>query len=117
MTYPSQQPYSSGYPEASQSTLILVLGILGLVICQVLSPIAWFLGNQELTGIDTGRRDPAGRSTANAGRILGIIGTVLLIIGVIVLIFFLVALVALSGSVSDDFEQISENVLGLFAAH
>ena len=115
MTYPPQQPYYQGYPEASQSTLILVLGILGLVICQVLSPIAWYLGNQELTGIDTGRRDPAGRNTANAGRILGIIGTVLLIIGVIALIFFLVALVAFSDSVNVDVGEISENVLGALA--
>lgn len=116
MTYPPQQPYYEGYPEASQSTVILVLGILGLVVCQVLSPIAWYLGNQEVTAIDTGRRDPAGRSTANAGRILGIIGTVLLILGVGALIFFLVVALIVTESVSTGFSDVSENVVGLLAA-
>lgn len=94
MTYPPQQPYYQGYPEASQSTLVLVLGILGLVVCQVLSPIAWYLGSRELTAIDTGRRDPTGRSVANAGRILGIIGSVLLVLGFFALGLFLLVLVA-----------------------
>ena len=113
MTYPSQHSPYQGYPEASQSTAILVLGILGLIICQVLSPIAWYMGNQELTGIDTGRRDPTGRSTANAGRILGIIGTVFLIIGVVALFGLLVVALVITESASEDFGEISENVLGL----
>lgn len=116
MTYPPQEPYYQGYPEASQSTVILVLGILGLVVCQVLSPIAWYMGSQEVTAIDTGRRDPAGRSTANAGRILGIIGTVLLIIGVVALIFFVFAALVVSTSASNNFGGSSEGFLGMFAA-
>lgn len=73
------------YPEDSQATTILVLGILSLVLCQILGPIAWVMGNSELAGIDAGRRPPQNRGTAQAGRILGIISTVLLIIGVVVL--------------------------------
>lgn len=96
MTTPPQFPTESGmYPEPSQSTTILVLGILGLVLCQVLGPFAWVMGNRELEAIDSGRRPPENRGTANAGRILGIIGTVLLGIGVIGLIlFFLFVFVA-----------------------
>lgn len=78
------------YPEDSQATVALVLGILGLVLCQILGPIAWVMGNNEVTAIDAGKRNPANRSTAQAGKILGIIGTVFLIIGVAVLLFFLV---------------------------
>ena len=74
------------YPETSQATTILVLGILGLVICGILAPIAWVMGNNEIEAIDSGRRPPQQRGTANAGRILGIIGTVLLAIGVLFLI-------------------------------
>lgn len=74
------------YPEASQATTILVLGILGVIVCGVLAPIAWVMGNTELEAIDSGRRPPENRGTANAGRILGIIGTVLLVVGIIVLI-------------------------------
>jgi uncharacterized membrane protein YjgN (DUF898 family) len=80
----------SRYPEASQATTILVLGILGIVICGVLGPFAWSMGNKELAAIDAGRRPPENRGTANAGRILGIIGTVLLGLGVLILIGVLV---------------------------
>ncbi|MGB5532375.1 MAG: DUF4190 domain-containing protein [Acidimicrobiia bacterium] len=78
------------YQEDSQATTVLVLGILSLVVCQILGPIAWVMGNNELAGIDAGRRPPQNRGTAQAGRILGIISTVLMIIGVVFLFIFLV---------------------------
>ena len=56
------------YQEDSQATTILVLGILSLVVCQILGPIAWVMGNNELAGIDAGRRPPQNRGTAQAGR-------------------------------------------------
>lgn len=91
MSTPPQFPSQSGsYPEASQATTVLVLGILGLVICQVLGPFAWVMGNRELEAIDAGRRAPENRGTANAGRILGIVSTVLLGIGLIIGILVLV---------------------------
>lgn len=76
------------YPEQSQATTVLVMGILGLILCGILAPFAWVMGNKELAAIDSGIRSPENRSTANAGRILGIVGTVLLAIGLIVGIFF-----------------------------
>lgn len=79
------------YPEASQATTVLVLGILGLpFFCGVLAPFAWVMGNRELAAIDSGLRPPENRGTANAGRILGIVGTVFLAIGVLFVLFFLV---------------------------
>lgn len=91
MSQPPQFPSeSSAYPEASQATTVLVLGIIGLVFCQILGPFAWVMGNKELEAIDAGRRAPENRGTANAGRILGIISTVLLAISLV----FIVLLVA-----------------------
>jgi hypothetical protein len=81
------------YPEQSQATTILVLGILGLILCQVLAPFAWVMGNKELAAIDSGLRSPENRSTANAGKILGIIGTVLLGLALIAVILFVVIIV------------------------
>lgn len=78
------------YPEDSQATTILVIGILALVLCQILGPIAWVMGNNELAGIDAGRRPPQNRGTAQAGRILGIIATVLLIISLVVLVTLII---------------------------
>ncbi len=87
------------YQEDSQATTILVLGILSLVLCQVLGPFAWVMGNKELAGIDAGRRAPENRGTAQAGRILGIISTVLLIIGVVFFVIMgIVILIAAAGS-------------------
>ncbi len=82
---PSPQPQSP-YPEASQATTILVLGIISVVACQILGPFAWTMGNKELEAIDAGRRPPENRSNANAGRILGIVGTVLLGLSILVLV-------------------------------
>jgi hypothetical protein len=79
----------SRYPEPSQATTVLVLGILGVVVCQVLGPFAWVMGNKELAAIDAGLRPPENRSTANAGRILGIVGTVLLALVPIIIILLL----------------------------
>ena len=71
-------PTGSSYPEKSNSTLALVLGILGLLVCCGLTgPFAWWVGATEVTAIDEGRRPPMNRGSAKAGMILGIIGTCL----------------------------------------
>lgn len=89
--FPTEVPQ---YPEPSQATTALVFGILGLVLCGVLAPFAWVMGNRELAGIDSGLRDPANRGTAKASQVLGIIGTIFLVIGIIVGIGFLFLAVA-----------------------
>jgi hypothetical protein len=83
-------PQAGAYPEESQATTILVLGILSLICsCLPLGIAAWVMGNRELQAIDSGRRNPDNRGTANAGRIIGIVATVLGLIGFIVLFAFL----------------------------
>jgi hypothetical protein len=95
--HPPQFPSDSGsYPEQSQATTVLVLGILGIEICGILAPFAWNMGTKELAAIDAGRRPPENRGTANAGRILGIIGTVLLAIGLAVLLLLVVGTISFS---------------------
>lgn len=71
------------YPEPSQATTALVLGIVGIVCCQILGIPAWIIGQKELDAIDAGRRDPTNRGTANAAKILGIVGTVLLALSLV----------------------------------
>lgn len=106
MTEPQFPTQSGAYPEESQATTVLVLGILSVVLCQILGPFAWSMGSKELAAISAGRRNPENRSTANAGRILGIVGTAFLIIGV--LFFLLIAILIGAGVVagwSDIFNQ------------
>ena len=81
-----QQPVASAYGQstylyASRAGAVLALGILSLVVCQFLGPIAWAIGNEELRRIDGGQVPPHTRSNVVAGRICGIIGTVTLILG------------------------------------
>jgi hypothetical protein len=108
--YPAQQPYPGqgsystypgqwgGYPEASQGTLALVLGIIGLFAFWPLSPFAWIVGRNEVRGVDAGRRDPANRGLGLAGQIMGIIGTVFLVLSVILVVVAIVLVVAVGTS-------------------
>lgn len=95
---PPQQPYWVRPPDHPQTTTVLVLGIVGLALCQILGPVAWVMGNRVVGEIDASRGLLGGRDTANIGRILGIVSSVLLILGVA--FFFLVVVlqvVALGG--------------------
>ena len=79
------------YPESSQATTALVLGILSLICLPILGPVAWVIANTEIRAIDEGRRDPTNRGTAVAGKVLGIIGTVLIALALLVFGFFFIA--------------------------
>jgi len=95
---PAAYPGYQAYPEQSQATTVLVLGLLGIITCAILSPFAWVMGNTELEAIDAGRRPPHNRSTANAGRILGIIGSVLAILSLVAAIVGVIAFFAIAGA-------------------
>jgi uncharacterized membrane protein YjgN (DUF898 family) len=91
--YPQQFPAGRPAQEHPQATTILVLGILGLVLCQVLGPFAWSMGNKALREIDSSQGTLGGRETVNIGRILGIVSTALL--GFAVLAVAVVVIVAI----------------------
>ncbi len=67
-----------------RGTLVLILGILGLVLCAPLAIAAWVMGAGDLKEMDAGTMDPSGRGTTQAGKICGIIGTILLILGIVI---------------------------------
>ena len=77
-----------GGGEKGNSTLILVLGIVGLLCCNLLGPIVWYMGKQEIQGIAEGRIAAANEGTAKAGMILGMIGTALLVFSILWIFFF-----------------------------
>lgn len=87
-------PYGYAPQEHPQATTVLILGILGLVLCQVLSPFAWVMGNRVVREIDGSQGRTGGRSSANAGRICGIIGTVLLGCSLLIVVFIVIVAVA-----------------------
>ena len=73
-----------------RGTVILVLGILGIVLCAPLGIVAWVMGSGDLKEMDAGTMDPSGRGNTQAGKICGIIGTILLVIAVIIGFLFVV---------------------------
>ena len=83
-----QSPSASARAYAS-----LVLGLLGLLVCILLAPLAWYLGAAESKDIRAGLAPAGGEPIATIGMVLGIIGSVLL--GFVVLGVLALAVVAL----------------------
>jgi hypothetical protein len=79
-----------GGREHPQGMTILVLGILSLVVCGLLGPVAWVMGNNALAEIDRNPMAYTNRSTVQAGRICGIVASCLLIVSVLFVVVILV---------------------------
>lgn len=74
--YGAPQPHPQG-------TTILVLGILSIVCCAPLGPVAWYMGNKAGKEVNANPTAYSNGQSITIGKILGIIGTVLLILGAI----------------------------------
>lgn len=97
--YPPPAPYAPDHPKA---TTVLVLGILGVVMCQVIAPFAWVMGRRTVAEIDASGGALGGRGSAQAGYVLGIVGTVLLGLSVLFLAAYLVVVLVLIGAPAFD---------------
>ena len=88
--------------QSSKATTALVLGVLGLICCNVLGPFAWVMANNELKAIDAGQIAETNRGMAQVAKILGIIGTVFLGLVVLWVVLFggMATLGALTGGMS-----------------
>jgi len=79
---PYGAPQVPGYgpiaPDHPKATTVLVLGILSIVVCGVIAPFAWVIGNQVIREIDASGGAVGGRSNANVGRILGMVVCILM---------------------------------------
>ena len=99
--YPPQgYPAHAGYqyaPDHPRATTSLVLGILGVVLCQILAPFAWSMGKKTLDEIDASQGQVGGRGAAQAAYVLGIVGTVLLGLGIIFGILWIILIVVVGG--------------------
>lgn len=89
--------YAYQVPDHPKATTVMVLGIVGLVACQVVSPFAWQIGKRTLEEIDGSGGRVGGRGQAQAGYVLGIIGTVILALSVLLLVVYFIFIVAILG--------------------
>lgn len=87
---PPPPPYGFAVPEHPQATLVLILGIVGIVVCGVAAPFAWVMGNRVVREIDASGGQLGGRSQAQAGKICGIIGTLLIGLGLLIGVAFVI---------------------------
>lgn len=102
------QPAGPVLPKHPQTTTVLILGILSLIVCGVLGPFAWVIGGRALKEIDASPDTWDGRNEINIGRILGIVATILWL--VVIGIFVLMALWGLlfSAAVLSEMSQYVE---------
>jgi hypothetical protein len=70
--------------DPGRGTMILVLGILSLVCCTLIGPLAWIWGKQDMAKIQAGEISREAEQMTKIGMILGIVGTVFLVLQVIV---------------------------------
>ena len=102
---PYPPPYGAPYglPNPPGAVPALVLGIVGIVACQVCGPFAWAQANKAEKAMQAAPGAYGGGSMVTAGKILGIIGTVLLAVGVL---FFVVwatlAILGIAGVIGTD---------------
>ena len=103
MSYPPQPPpgarppYGYGYPAPAdhpQAVTILVLGILGLVLCQLIGPFAWVMGRRALREIDSSGGTIGGRGLVMAGYVCGIAASALFVLFAVFAVIYVVILVA-----------------------
>jgi len=88
-------PMNNPMMRPHRGTMILVLGILGIVLCMICGIVAWVMGNSDLREMQAGRMDRTGEGITKAGKICGMIGTILwglyLVFNIVVLVIALIA--------------------------
>ncbi len=102
-SYGSTPSYQPAYPAAGQGgygmygggehpqgTIVLILGILGIVVCGLCAPFAWVMGRKALREVDANPSAYTNRGQLQAGMICGIIGTVLWVLAIIFYVFIIV---------------------------
>lgn len=75
-TPPGMRPHRGG--------TILVFGVCSLLCCGLLGIAAWLMANEDLSLMDRGLMDPAGRGMTMAGKVLGILALILFLAATIV---------------------------------
>lgn len=75
----------------SDATTVFILGLLGILVCQLLAPVAWSKGNTYRQVCMIHGVEPDGLGVA--GRVLGIVGTGLLVLSLLWVLFLIAMMV------------------------
>jgi hypothetical protein len=66
----------------SQGTMVFVLGLLSILMCQILGPVAWMMGSSYQAQCEANGTTP--NQLGTAGKYLGMVGTALLALNLVV---------------------------------
>lgn len=69
----------------------LILGILGIVICALCAPFAWWQGKSAENAIAASPGRYGGKGMATTGKILGMVGVALWLIAIIIIVIVVIA--------------------------
>ena len=72
-------PAAAPRPSGDDGLPVLIMALIGLMLCQLVSPIAWAMGSAYEDRCRERGESPSG--PGHAGKIIGIVGTVLLGLG------------------------------------
>jgi len=75
-------------PSDNEATTIFVYGLLGLMVCAFLAPVAWMKGSTYRATCRVMEVQPNGLATA--GWVLGIVGTIALVMSVLGIVAMMV---------------------------
>ncbi|MEZ0579619.1 hypothetical protein [Nocardioides sp. MH1] len=84
-------------PDHPDATMVLILGIVGLAVCQLVAPFAWVKGRRVKQEMAAAGGRYGGSSQVQIGYVLGIVGSCILglyVVGFVLYIVFVVILVA-----------------------
>ncbi|PPJ34338.1 DUF4190 domain-containing protein [Nocardia nova] len=74
------EPPTGNPVEHPHATTVLILGVLSLLCCGALGPVAWVMGKRALDQIEMSGGTIGGRSQVVVGYVVGIVGTVLMVL-------------------------------------
>lgn len=100
---PGHQPAAGGalaQVAHPQATTVLVIGIISMVACGLLGPVAWKMSNDVL--VDMAARpdvDYSNRGTVTAARLCGMIGTGIFVLQLLLAALWLIAWIGLRNGV------------------
>ncbi len=81
-----------GSSTDNQAITVFVLGLLSIVTCQILGPVAVIMGGRYVAECKAEGRTPEGLGVA--GRVMGFVGTALLALQLLVVLLYAALVVA-----------------------
>ena len=76
---PAPAPTPARPTSTDDGVPVLIVGLIGLVLCQLAAPAAWVMGSSYEARCRARGEKPSG--PGHAGKIVGIVGTVMLVLG------------------------------------